>query len=284
MSPTLAWFDGRVVPFESATVPLEDRGLLFGESLYEVLPVCAGRVRLLAEHIARMRTCASALELADGVPDDATWERLAASLVAGNGIDEGLLYAQLTGGVAPRLHVPTSRPRPTFWAYLRPFRFPRAEEAARGVRVIVADDRRWAGSHLKTTMLLPAVLAKREAQRHGASEALLIDERGNVREGASSNLFIVDGRTLVTPPQDRHVLPGITRDRLAPLAEEAGLEFRREPIPLERLRGAREAFLASTSLLAMPIVAVEDAPIGDGAAGEITLDLAARLRRVLEIA
>src|SRR6185436_9313878 len=104
--PSVAWIDGRVVPFASATVPIDDRGLQFGESLYEVVPITAGVVRLLPEHVARMKRAAPEIGCESGVPELADWERLVGELLTCEPVTEGLLYAQVTGGAAPREHVP----------------------------------------------------------------------------------------------------------------------------------------------------------------------------------
>lgn len=281
--PSVAWLAGRVVAWEDARVPIEDRGLQFAESLYEVLPITAGRARLLPAHVERMRRAARELDLEPGVPDLDGWQRVAAELVSAEGLDEGLLYAQVTGGVAPRSHVTPENPAPTFFAYLQRHRFPRADEAARGIRAITVADLRWARCDLKTTMLVPAVLAKREAVRQGVDEALLRGPDGEVREGSTSNVFIVEGNRIVSPAPAQHVLPGVTRSVVSELALEEGLPVTDEAIPLERLLRANEVFITSTSRLVMPVLAVDSTQIGAGAPGPITLELARRLRIRLEI-
>ncbi|MFW5921162.1 MAG: aminotransferase class IV [Polyangiales bacterium] len=257
---------------------MEDRGLQFGESLYEVVAITGGEPRMLAEHAARMRAGAGEMSLR-GAPDDATWSRMVEQLVEREGTQEGLLYAQLTGGTAPREHVPDGEPEPTFFAYLRPHRFPRADDVSRGIRAITVQDLRWSRCDLKTTMLLPAVWAKREARRRGATEALIVGDGGEVREGGSSNVLLVEQGAIVTPEQTQHLLPGITRPLIGAIASEAGIEMRSEPVTLERARAADELIVVSTAILVMPLVAVDDEPVGGGATGPVGRDLAARLRR-----
>jgi D-alanine transaminase len=277
-SSRFVWIDDRVVPFEQATIPVDDRGLLFAESIYEVIPVTAGKVRMLPEHAARMRAAALPIDLGSGVPDDRTWERLAHALITEEQLREGLLYAQLTGGSAPRQHLPLHRPKPRFFAYLLPFRFPRAEAAARGTTVQTVPDPRWARCDLKTTMLLPGVLAKRDAAAGGADEALFVGPDGMVREGASTNIFVVEDDRVVTPLQTHHLLPGITRPLVERLAAETGRAVHADAIPLSRLLAAAEVFLTSTTLLAMPVVRIDGRPVGNGQAGPVACELAARLR------
>jgi D-alanine transaminase len=230
-----------------------------------------------------MQRGAEWLELQAGVPELKQWEHLVSRLLEREALREGLLYAQVTGGAAPRLHVPPTPPTPNFFAYARAYRFPRAADVHQGFRAVTAPDQRWARCDLKTTMLLPAVVAKRDAARRGASEVLFVGEGELLREGASSNVVIVEGGSLVTPPQTQHLLPGITRPLIGQIAAEAQLVLREEPIPVERMLRAAEVFIVSTAALLMPVVEVDDQPIGDGKPGPIAADLAARLRARWEL-
>ncbi|HMI84073.1 MAG TPA: aminotransferase class IV [Polyangiaceae bacterium] len=278
-----AWMDDRVVPFEQAKIPIDDRGLLFAESLYEVIPVTGGKARMLPEHIGRMRAASEPIELGGGVPDDGMWEKIVGELVAHEQVEEGLLYAQLTGGSAPRQHLPQHRPRPRFFAYLLPFRFPRADAAARGIALQSFPDPRWSRCDLKTTMLLPGVLAKRDAVARGADEALFVGPDGSVREGASTNVFLVEDNRLITPLQNQHLLPGITRPLVGQLAAETGRSVDHETLPLSRLLKGSEVFVTSTTLLVTPVVRIDGQAIGDGQGGPVARELAQRLRARLDL-
>jgi len=279
--PAVAVLDGRLLPWAEARLPLDDRGLLFSESLYEVLPVTRGEPRLLAAHVARMRAGAHELGLAGGVPSDREWADLGAALIAAERLEEGLLYAQLTGGSAPRAHLAEPKPQPRFFAYLLHHRFPRAIDAARGLRAVLLPDQRWARSDLKTTMLLPVVLAKGEARRRGGGEALLVGPDGSVREGGSSNLFVLRGDRVLTPHQRPELLPGVTREIAATEAAGLGLEVHRGRVTAADLTAADEAFVTATSLGVMPLVAVDDRPVGSGAPGPVATELARRVRHLL---
>lgn len=281
--PRVAWIDGRIVPFARACVPLEDRGLQFGESLYEVVAVTAGRPRHLGQHGRRMTRAAELIGIAGGVPDEATWERIAAALLEADPLGEGLLIAQVTGGAAPRSHVPAKPPVPRFFAYLRRFRFPREADVDRGLAVITAPDDRWGRCDLKTTMLLPAVLGKRRAAESGAGEVIFVGPDGLVREGGASNVLVVEGRTLCSPKQTQHVLPGLTRPLIEDLAGRAGLTVTEGEVDVERLCGADEVMVVSTTLLVMPVVRVDGRDVGGGRPGPVTRDLAVRLRHDLEL-
>jgi D-alanine transaminase len=282
-TPTAAWINGRFVPWSEAVVPLEDRGLNFAESLYEVFPVTAGRVRLLHQHCARLAAGADQLELTEGVPSPTTVAAVATELMARERVTEGLLYLQLTGGTAPRSHLPLERPQPTCFAYLRQARFPRAEEVVRGVHVVTVIDQRWAHCDLKTTMLLPAVLAKRRAAEQGADEALMVSASGQVYEGASSNLFVVEGGELLFPADSDRLLPGTMRAMVVELAASIGVAARAGRLELDHLRAAREVFITATSRLVLPVVSIDHRPVADGRPGELAPRLAARIRQLWQL-
>ncbi|MBK8995073.1 MAG: aminotransferase class IV [Myxococcales bacterium] len=282
-APTVAWLNGQVVPFSEARVPIEDRGLQFGESLYEVVAVTAGEPRLLAEHAARMSDSAKLLGIESGVPLPERWRDIARELREREQLGEGLLIAQVTGGTAPRTHLPAEPPEPSFFAYLRPFHFPRGDEVARGIRAITRPDVRWALSDLKTSMLLPAVMARREAAARGAAEALFVGEDGNVREGAASNVFLIEHDRLLTPARSHHLLPGLTGPLVEGLARRLGLEVGAAEIPVERLLRAGEVFVTSTTLLVMPVVAIDGHAVGAGCPGPRSEALAALLREAWKL-
>jgi D-alanine transaminase len=279
--PTMCWIDDRLVPWSEARLPVEDRGLQFGESVYEVVPVTRGRPRLLSAHAERLAAGAAALELA--APSVERIHEVAGELISTEAVDEGLMYLQLTGGSAPRDHLPAPPPRPTFISYLRPHRFPRAADVDRGLRVATVPDERWARCDLKTTMLLPAVFAKRQARERGADEAILLAEDDTVREGASTSVIaVLDGRLTVPEPSSRR-LPGTMSALVETVAAEAGLVLSHRPLSVTDLARASEVLVTATSKLVMPVVSVDDRPVGDGTAGPVGRDLAARVRRRFEL-
>jgi D-alanine transaminase len=273
----------RLVAWAEAVVPVEDRGLQLGESLYEVVPVTAGQPRLLAAHAARLAGGAAELDLESGAPDVEQWHRIAETLIAREAVDEGLLYVQLTGGAAPRDHLQTARPRPTLIAYLRRHRFPRRDRVDGGLRAITIADTRWARCDLKTTMLLPAVLAKREAAAHNADEAILVAPDGSIREGASTSLLAVVDGALVSPEPSQHLLPGTMSTLVTEAADEAGITTAFRTLDLADLRGADEILLSATSKLVLPVLELDGRPVGDGAAGPVAHELADRIRRRLSL-
>lgn len=271
------------MPWSEAWVPVEDRGLQFGESLYEVLPVTAGRPRLLEAHAARLARGAAELGLEGGAPDAAALDEIAAELIRREGIGEGLVYIQLTGGTAPREHVPAATPQPALLAYLRRHRFPRAADVEQGLRAATVPDLRWNRCDLKTTMLLPAVLAKREAAARGADEAIFVAPDGGVREGASTSLMAVLDGAIVTPEASAHLLPGTMSTLVKEAADGAGFEFVSRRIEVGQLADAGELLLSATSKLVLPVLALDGRPVGNGRAGPIAHRLAAALRERLEL-
>ena len=272
--PRLAWFRGAVRPLAECGVSLLDRGLLFGESIYEVLPVVAGRVRLVAQHMQRMRSGAAAIGI-EALPADDEVEALAAALCEGEGLDEGILYLQVTGGAGPaRAHVAPATD-PTFFGFVQAVAMPRADALASPLSVSTAFDPRWARSELKTTMLLPSVLARRHAG--AADEVVFFDPDGRLTEGGASSVFIVEGGRVVMPPLTPRVLPSVTRALLDDLAPRASIAVHRETIDRARLVAADEIAVASTTKLVLPVGRVDGQAVAFRTDGVIAT-LAAQLR------
>lgn len=262
-------------------MPLEDRGLQFGESVYEVIAVARGDPFRLADHVERMRRGASEVGLAEGVPSLSSWGSIIADLHRHERHPSAILYAQITGGTAPRSHVPKPPPRPFFFAYLRRFAFPTADATAHGIAAVMLADQRWQRSDLKTVMLLPAVLARKEALARGAEEVILVGQDGFVNEGAVSNVFAVRGGAVTAPPASTRNLAGITGMVVEEICREVGLPFSVGPLAANDLRKVDELFVASTTALLMPVVRIDDFPVGGGSPGRITLRLAQRFRDML---
>ncbi len=279
----MAWIGDRLVSWAEAVLPIEDRGLQFAESVYEVLPVTRGRARLAGPHLERLRSGAISVGVREGVPDDGDLLAIAELLIEREGLDEGLLYLQVTGGVAPRRHLPVEPPSPTLVAYLRAHRFPRDPDVVRGLSAITLPDPRWARCDLKTTMLLPAVLARRTAAAQGAHEALFLGPDDRVLEGAASNVFALASDRLVTPGRSEHMLPGTMRALVHAAAARLDLLVDARDLYRPELLAADEVFLTATSTLALPVLALDGAPIAGGRCGPIVRAIAADLRDHLEL-
>lgn len=273
--PAVAYVNGRYGPIENAGVSVEDRGFQFADSLYEVVAFLNGRFLDWDKHLWRLRRGLASLFI-EGVPGEAALLQIAHRLVARSRYPDGLLYIQVSRGAAKRDHGFPAGIAPTLVLTARRFDFAqRLPQLEKGVAAISLPDQRWARCDLKTTGLLPAVLAKQEAQAAGAFEALFVrdgpDGRKEVTEGGSTNMYMVDGRgRIVTHPVSARILPGIARDTLLGLARAAQIEVVERPFTLEEARAAPELFLTSTTAPILPIVRLDDAPVGAAAPGPVS--------------
>jgi D-alanine transaminase len=275
------YLNGRIVPAESATVSINDRGLLFGDGIYEVTRSAGGEFVELPRHLRRLTR--NLRELSIQVPEARLTELVEASrtLIQENAPDgDGLVYWQITRGAAPRVHhFPPPGTVPTIFANVTSVTLPHAIRA-RGAVAITTSDIRWARCDIKTVNLLPNTLAKQRAVEAGADEAIFVRD-GIVTEGASSNVFAMLGGELRTHPASQYILGGITRDMTLELAHELGLTVRTEAILLDDLYRADELLFTSTFNDVMPIVRVDGRAIGNGRPGPVAQQLyAAFLERI----
>lgn len=270
----IVFVNGAFVPYEEATIPIMDRGFLFADGIYEVSAVLGGRLIDNAPHLARLERSLSEIRIANPY-SIAEWTRLEEELVARNSLREGMVYMQVSRGVAEReFSFPAGDVAPTVVMFTQEKRMTDAPAAETGVAVITVPDLRWARRDIKSTALLAQVLAKQAAAEAGVAEAWMVEE-GSVTEGGSSTAFIITkDRRIVTRPLSNAILPGITRRTVMRLAEEAQLRVEERLFTVEEAYGAAEAFLTSATMLVMPIVRIDDRTLGDGKPGP----LVARLR------
>jgi D-alanine transaminase len=271
----IAYVNGRYLRLAEASVSIEDRAFQFGDGVYEVCQVAGGALIEEGRHLERLERSLKGLRIAAPVGEPAL-RRILREVVARNRVRDGLVYIQISRGVARRDHgFPGAGVAPGLVVAAKSID-PRLGEAnaRRGVAIVTLADERWAHPHIKTLQLLPNVLAKQAAREAGAYEAWLVDAHGFVTEGASTNAWIVaeDG-ALVTRQADRAILRGVTRSRLLELAQSLGFSFQERPFSLEEAFRAREAFFSSATTIAMPVVAIDGRPIGDGRPGRLTLAL-----------
>ncbi|MGQ5701982.1 D-amino-acid transaminase [Sandaracinobacteroides sp. A072] len=274
--PALAYVNGRYAPVSDAVIPVEDRGFQFADSVYEVVAFLNGRFLDPEKHLWRLRRNLAALHI-EGVAGDAALLSIAKRLVARSRLRDGILYIQVSRGVARRDHPFPAATRPTLVMVARRFDFAqRIAQQKLGVAVISLPEQRWARADLKTTGLLPAVLSKQEARDAGAFEAMLVAGDGSVTEGASTNLWMVDNAGCIrTHPLSARILPGVARDTLMALARADGLRIEERAFTLEEARSAAELFLTSTTAPILPIVSLDGAPVGTGVPGPVAARLAA---------
>lgn len=275
----IAYVNGRYLPHNRAAVHIEDRGYQLADGVYEVCEVRSGRILGLHRHLDRLDRSLAALAIAWPM-SRAALAVVLAEVVRLNRIGDGIVYLQVTRGIAPRDHAFPDRavtPGMVVTAREMPLA-PREAKARRGIAVVTVPDIRWGRVDIKTVGLLPNVLARQKSREAGAEEAWMIDRDGFVTEGASSNAWIVNaGGALVTRQADTSILGGIVRGLLAETAGTEGLKLEQRPFSLAEAQAAREAFLTSTTNAVMPIVKIDGRTVGNGRPGPVSR----RLRRVL---
>lgn len=268
--PRFAYVNGRYLPHSKACVHVEDRGYQFGDGVYEVVAILGGRPIDETLHLDRLER--SLRELRIGMPMGRKGLMMTMhELVRRNGVRNGLVYLQITRGVAPRDHKFPAVSDPTLVMTTKRMSHERHRSAAAGVKVITIPDIRWQRCDIKSTSLLPNCLGKQQAVEAGAYEAWQIDADGLVTEGTSSNAWIVTGDGhLMTRPTGSEILGGITRATILRIAGEEGLAIEERPFSVAEAQRAREAFLSSATSFVTPVVQVDDKVIGDGRPGPLT--------------
>lgn len=286
------FFNGRFVAPEQAMVSVMDRGFLFGDGVYEVIPVYGGVPRREAEHLRRLQNSLRGIRLQPPLTDvqwSAVFRRLLESATAAPSAvsasadasaatgtpavdplaEDHSLYVQVTRGAAPaRDHRFPADAEPTVLAMVQPLK-PRDESVAqRGVNAVLRDDIRWGRCDIKSIALLAAVLLRQEAHESDASEAILVRD-GLAVEGSTSNLFIVREGVLMTPPTSRFLLAGVTRALTMELVRQAGIDCLECEIDVGALLSAEEVWLTSSTREIMPVTRLDGAAIGDGAPGPL---------------
>ena len=271
----MIYLDGAFVPAAHARISVMDRGFLFADGIYEVSAVLDGRLVDNEAHLARLDRSLAAIGIANphGLSD---WERLQSELVRRNGLAEGLVYIQVTRGVAERDFGYAPDLVPTVVMFTQVKSITTAPVLSKGAAVVTRPDLRWARRDIKSIGLLAQVMAKREAVMAGASEVFMVED-GCITEGGSSTMFIVTAEdAIVTRPLSNAVLPGITRLAVLRLAAEAGLRLEERPIPVDEACSAAEVFFTSATNFVVPVVTIDGRPISNGRPGPHT-------RRLLQL-
>ena len=274
----LVWLNGRWLAARQARVSALDRGLLHGDGVYDTWRTYGGHSFAVATHMRRLAAAARRLGLPPPGPP-ALWERRSRLLVARSGLPDAAVRLTLTRGAAGDTLVPEGRARPTLLLTARRLPKDLAARQRDGVRVVVLAFPRetappWGG--LKLIGHASAVLGRLIAARRGAAEALYVNGAREVTEATSANVFIRERDAVVTPPLSAGVLPGVTRALVLDLARRAGLTIREEPIPITRLRRAREVFLTASTIEILPVVRLGARRVGEGQPGTTTRLLQAR--------
>ena len=262
----VAWLDGSFLPLAEARISPLDRGFLFGDAVYEVIPVYGGRLFLCAEHLARLERSLAAVRMRPPLARR-EWEGLLAEMVARNGGGDMSLYLQVSRGAdRGRDHSLNPALAPTVFLMAAPLAPLDPAVRAAGVAAITLPDQRWRRCDIKSTALLANVLAKSIATEAGATEAILLSD-GWLREGASSSVLVIDGDTLCAPPYGPEILPGTTRDLALRLAAQDGSPVRIAPLSEQQLRQADEIVLAYATRGVLPVTCLDGAAVGAGRPG-----------------
>lgn len=267
----IAYVNGRYVPHRRATVHIEDRGYQFSDGVYEVCEVRDGHLVDERRHVDRLMRSLSELKIA--IPmTRAALSVVLHEVVARNRVRNGIVYVQITRGVARRDHAfPPPGTPPAVVVTARTIERSRGEaEAERGVTVVTVPESRWARVDIKSVSLLPNVLAKQVAKEQGAREAWFIDRDGFVTEGSSSNAWIVTAEgAVMTRPADNSILRGISRGVVIETMKDLGVTLDERPFTLAQALAAREAFVTAASQIVLPVVRINENTVGDGKPGPV---------------
>lgn len=261
---TIAYLDGEFRELEDIRISPLDRGFLFADGVYEVVPVYGGRLFRRDAHLDRLERSLAEIRLAAPLDRDG-WIALLDTIVERNGGGEQAVYVQVTRGVAPRDHAFPESVNPTVFAMTR---LRRGHPATAPLEAVTRADIRWLRCDIKSVALLPNVLMRQEAEDASASEAILVRD-DLVTEGTATNVFVVDADRVRTPPKGPHILGGITRDVLLGLMRGDDIECLEEPTPESVLRAASEIWVSSSTKEVTPVVRLDGVPVGEGVPGPV---------------
>lgn len=264
----MIYLNGKFMPLEEACVPVLDRGFIFGDGVYEVIPVYSRRPFRLPQHLARLQHSLDGIRL-ENPHTAAEWKNLVAQLIAENEGDDQSVYLHITRGVAKRDHAFPADARPTVFMMSNPLATPPQSLRESGVAAVTAADIRWGRCDIKAISLLPNVLLRQLAVDAGAAETILLRD-GFLTEGAASNIFIVhDDGLLLAPPKNHLMLPGITYDVVLELAADNGTPFQVREISEYELRTAQEIWLTSSTREVLPVTRLDEKPVAGGKPGPL---------------
>ena len=267
MNDALVHLNGEILPLSQARVSVLDRGFIFGDGIYEVVPVYGRRLFRFDEHIARLTRSLAKVRIPNPHSRDqwlATSRQLIASTFEATGATEQLVYIQVTRGVAPRDHVMPEGIRPTVFMMANPVKAPSTEQRHAGVACTTARDFRWERGDIKSTSLLGNVLARQMSADHGALETIMFRD-GMLTEASASNVWIVHEGALLGPPKSDHVLEGIRVELLRELCEDCGIAYNLRPIPESDVLSADEVILSSATKEVLPVTRIDGELVGHGA-------------------
>ena len=268
MSDPIVYLNGEFIPLSEAKVPVLDRGFIFGDGIYEVIPVYGKRLFRLDEHLDRLNNSLDATRIPNPYPES-EWKKILSQIVMKSESEDQSIYLQVTRGVAKRDHAFPDKITPTVFMMSSPLIVTSKEMFNKGIAVITLDDIRWQYCNIKAITLLPNILLRQTAIDEGAQEAILVRD-GEVTEGSASNIFIVIDGVIKTPPKSSRLLPGVTRDLIVELAKDNNMKCVEANFSRTELEAADEIWLTSSMKEVMPIVKLNDETVGDGTPGMVT--------------
>lgn len=263
----MIYLNGKFMPMEEAVIPVLDRGFIFGDGVYEVIPVYSRHPFRLQEHLQRLKNSLEGIRL-DNPNSEDKWRELITRVIDLNESDDQSLYLQVTRGVAKRDHAFPEKTVPTVLITSNPLSPPRDEQLHSGVGAITATDNRWLRCDVKSTALLPNVLLRQLAVDAGCVETLLLRD-GLLTEGSASNVFVVRAGIVLAPAKSNLMLAGITYDVVLELAQKNGIAYELRSVTQAELNEADEIWITSSSKEILPVTMLNGRPVGTGKPGPI---------------
>ncbi len=263
---SIVYLNGDFMPADEAMIPVLDRGFIFGDGVYEVIPVYSGRLFRLEHHLERLENSLAGIRLAPP-RSRGEWREILESLVEKNGDGDQSVYLQVTRGVAKRDHGFPPEAEPTVFAMSNPMADPSAT-LHEGIEAITVEDIRWKLCHIKSIALLPNILLRQQAIDAGAGEAILLRD-GEVTEGAAANIFIVKDGVVTTPPKSNLLLPGITRDLVVEICHANAIPCEERAVSEAELRDADEVWISSSTKEVVPVTKLDGKAVATGKPGPL---------------
>ena len=263
----MIYLNGDFMPIEQAKISVLDRGFIFGDGVYEVIPVYSRRPFRLAEHLVRLQSSMDAIRLANPHPAS-KWTELVGKIIAGNPWEDQNVYLQITRGAAKRDHAFPKGLKPTVFVMASELVPPSAELVRSGAKAIVLPDYRWLRCDIKSTSLLGNCMLRTLAADEGCAEAILVRD-GVLTEASASNVFIVKNGTVLTPPKSHLILPGITYDVVLEILRANAIAHEVRPVAESELRSAEEIWVTSSSREVLAITTLDGKPVGGGKPGPV---------------
>jgi D-alanine transaminase len=263
----MVFLNGRLLPIEEAKIPVLDRGFIFGDGVYELVPVYSRVAFRLDEHLARLERSLAETRIRNPY-SRAQWRDIVYKLVDAQPFEDQGVYFQVTRGVAKRDHAFPKDAEPTVFAMSNPLVTPAKELVQRGAAAVSAQDNRWLRCDIKSISLIGNCLLRQLSAEAGAVETILFRD-GNLTEASASNVFVVKRGLILSPPKSSLILPGITYDVVVELARSNGIPLELRDVGEPEVRGADEVWVSSSSKEVLPIVSLDGAPVGDGRPGPL---------------